>query len=430
MQNGVQKAFLESYRHFWQNCLQNPTNRANSLLINNLISSLSEPENVNNWLQILDLINNKMDSFESQFKQSSFRLTVIFIEGSQQKHAFEFQNLRNCNLQEMGAIITIWQQENIFLNPLVNFNSKYDYDKPLPLIPIPPIKKLSPIQIEKQKIEFSKNSNSRKANKDMGTKNLMAVRVQKVFNIFFVNKDLFLNNITKRYYDKTRDSYSDSTLKYENAHDYIFEAIKELKKDWCEFLGNQSARTFSEAQRAQINAIFWNTVTPNFVSIKLLSNKDMDCAIALFHSFLGIRSSLNFPHAQCKHLPKNDFFVTLKTRGILACYIKKASDWAPNNSVILKNGGLTEIATSAVFQLAHESQVKDSVIKEDFAYLDKLLTNRNCTSSHLINVSNGVFHNSTIFNIKFKDQNKKHIPESLVSKSVFDLAKEKKQDSC
>jgi hypothetical protein len=65
-----------------------------------------------------------------------------------------------------------------------------------------------------------------------------------------------LVNINTRYYDKSRDSFKDSTLKYENAHDYILDAIKVLKQNWCEFLENQSARSFDEAQRAQINGIF------------------------------------------------------------------------------------------------------------------------------------------------------------------------------
>ena len=79
----------------------------------------------------------------------------------------------------MGAIINLWQQENIFLNPLVNFNPKYDYDKPIPVIPIPPIQKLTSVMLEKQKIEFNKNKNSRRANEDMSTKKLMALRIKK-----------------------------------------------------------------------------------------------------------------------------------------------------------------------------------------------------------------------------------------------------------
>ena len=419
--NAIQKAFMESYRHHWLHCLQNPTNRQKAIKINELIYNLSEQEFSENWLEILDIINHKLDSFESQFKQSCYRLIVIFIEGSQQKHSFELQNLRNCNLGEMGAIISSWQQENIYLNPLVNFNPKYDYDKPLPEIPISPIQRLTSIQLEKQKIEFRKNSNSRKANDDMSTKKLMATRIKKVFDTFFINKDLFLVNISKRYFDKSRDSWNDSVLKYENSHDYILEAISELKKNWCEFLTNQNARSFNEIQRQQINGIFWNTITPNFVSIKVLSNKDIDSAISLFHSFLGIRSSLNFPHMQCRHLPLHDIYATIKTRGTLSCYIKKATDWAPNNSVILKNGGLTELATTTVFQMAQESKVQKSVMKEDLTYMDNLLTNRNCTSAHLINISNGVLQNSDMFHIKKRVFNKKHIPASMISKSAVEL---------
>ena len=87
---------MESFRHFWLNCLQNPSNRENARKINDLLFNLTKPENDNNWLEILDSVNHKMDFFESQYKQLAFRLIVIFIEGSQQKHAFEIQNLRNC----------------------------------------------------------------------------------------------------------------------------------------------------------------------------------------------------------------------------------------------------------------------------------------------------------------------------------------------
>jgi hypothetical protein len=418
---------LESFRHFWLNCLQDPSNKNKALNINLLICELALEGNVNNWLEILDAINNKMDSLDSQFKQLCFRLIVIFLEGSQQKHAFEYQNLRNCNLQEMGAIINLWQQENIYLNPLVNFNPKYDYDRPIPVIPISPIQKLTPVQLEKQRVEFRKNRNSRKANDDMSTKKLMSIRIKKVFDTFQINRDLFLVNINKRYFDKTRDTYSDSVLKIENAYDYLLEAVKELKNDWCEYLANQTARTFTEKQRQQINGLFWNTITPNYVSIKLLSNKDIDSAIALFTSFLGIRSSLNFPHAQVRNLPLHDTFITLKSRGILACYIKKCSDWAPNNSVILKNGGYTELPTSTVQQMAFESKVPESVMKEDLSYFDKLLTNRNCTNSHLINISNGVIQNSDLFHVKKKEHNKNHIPDCLISKSAEEIRKEKIQ---
>ena len=148
------------------------------------------------------------------------------MEGSQQKHSFEYQNLRNFDLKEMGATISSWQQENILLNPLVNCIPKYDYDKIAPEIPLSPIKKLTPDQLEKTRVINNKNRNSRRANEDMSTIKLMNIRIYKVFDTFFINKDLFLVNFSKRYFDKTRDSYDDSVLKYENSRDFILEAVK------------------------------------------------------------------------------------------------------------------------------------------------------------------------------------------------------------
>ena len=46
--------------------------------MNNLILNLSESENSDKWLEILDNINHILDSFESQFKQLNFRLIVFF----------------------------------------------------------------------------------------------------------------------------------------------------------------------------------------------------------------------------------------------------------------------------------------------------------------------------------------------------------------
>ena len=60
----------------------------------------------------------------------------------------------------------------------------------------------------------------------MSTIKLMNIRIYKVFDTFFINKDLFLVNFSKRYFDKTRDSYDDSVLKYENSRDFILEAVK------------------------------------------------------------------------------------------------------------------------------------------------------------------------------------------------------------
>ena len=165
-------------------------------------------------------------------------------------------------------------------------------------------------------------------------------------------------------------------------------------------------------------------MTPNLVSVKLFSNKDIDSAISLFTGFLGIRSSLNFPHAQCKNLPLHDIFVTLKTRGILACYIKKAADCAPYNSVMLKNGGLTELPPITVSQMVFDSKTEKSVMKEDLIYLYNLLTNRNFTSAHLPNISNGVLHNSQMFQIN-KEYNKKHIPKCMISKNAEEIRKDK-----
>ena len=131
------------------------------------------------------------------------------------------------------------------LNPLVNFNPRFDYNKPSPVIPIPAIKRLTPMQPEKQKVEFRKNRNSRKANEDMSATYLFKIRVQKVFDVFSTNKDLFLENTSKRFLDKTSDTYKDSVEKYENAHEIILHAVSKIKDDWCEFLDCQSARNFS-----------------------------------------------------------------------------------------------------------------------------------------------------------------------------------------
>ena len=103
--------------------------------------------------------------------------------------------------------VKIWGKwNNKKLYNLVNFNPKYDYDKIAPEIPLSPIKKLTPDQLEKKRVINNKNRNSRRANEDMSTIKLMNIRINKVFDTFFINKDLFLVNFTKRYFDKTRDS--------------------------------------------------------------------------------------------------------------------------------------------------------------------------------------------------------------------------------
>ena len=56
----------------------------------------------------------------------------------------------------------------------------------------------------------------------------------------------------------------------------------------------------------------------------------------------------------------------------MACYIKKASDWAPNNSVILKNGGLTELPPLTVHQMAFDSKATNTVVSEDLSYFADL----------------------------------------------------------
>jgi hypothetical protein len=346
--NAVHKSFFEAFRHFWRNCLQDNENKPKAVIINSLISELSNPVPNRGWLDILDLINHKMDTFESQFKQLNFRLINIFMEGSQQKQAFEFQNVRNMNLQEMGAIITTWQQQNILLNPLVNFNPRYDYNQPIPVIPISPIQKLTTLEQEKQRVEFNKNRNSRQANEDMSTKKLIAFRIEKVFQTFEINNDLFFDTINDRFYDKTLDSFSMSEEKYNNAHISMLQAVSDVKDDWFEFLKNQTARKFSVRQQNEINGIFWGTYTANMISVNILKNKDIDSAIALFQNFLGLRTSLNMPHHKTRHFPLHDLYASLKTRGSLSVYIKKSLDWAPNNSVPLKFGGLTQLPVTTV----------------------------------------------------------------------------------
>ena len=93
--------------------------------------------------------------------------------------------------------------------------------------------------------------------------------------------------------------------------------------------------------------------------------------------------------------------------------LKKSSDWAPLNSVALKNGGLTELGTSTIYQLAHESNAPNSVFEEDLTYF-----------AHLTNTSNGLLSNNSLFTTKKKEYHKKDIPESLMAKSEEEIRQE------
>jgi hypothetical protein len=48
------------------------------------------------------------------------------------------------------------------------------------------------------------------------------------------------------------------------------------------------------------------------IPIQILSNGDIDHAVALSHAFLSLSASLNFPHKQVMHFPLRDTYYFAK----------------------------------------------------------------------------------------------------------------------
>ena len=147
--------------------------------------------------------------------------------------------------------------------------------------------------------------------------------------------------------------------------------------------------------------LFWGSTTQNLISTTILSNGDIDTAVSIFHSFLGLSASLNFPHKQVMHFPLRDTYTTLKTRGPLVDYIKKSLDWSACNSTRTLNGGLTELPLVTVHELANElvGDERENA-KGDLQFVENLLMNRNVTSSHLVNHANGYMINEEMYSKK------------------------------
>ena len=372
--------------------------------INETLAFLTSAKNESSARAAFEEINFTFDNFNMQFSQLTYKLIVDFSQGSVEKFSSEFQNLKNFNWDQMGVALIVWQQKNIIQNPLCSFGVNYDYKKPIINPPIDPIRKPTFEELGKLRIENSKNAKTRRANGDMSQKFRMEARIGKIFNIFSANKDNFFIDGQKRYFVKTKDLTSDSLSKYEKSHDILLFSIKSLKQNWCRYLENQNARKFSKTQRDTINMLFWGSLTQNLISTSILSNGDIDHAIAIFHAFLGLSASLNFPHKQLMHLPLRDTYTTLKTRGTLTEYIKKSLDWSASNSTVVHRGGLTELPLVTIHKLANE-QVgpEDEYKKGDLQIVEDLLMNRNVTNSHLVNDSNGYLLNDDMFSKRQKN---------------------------
>jgi hypothetical protein len=126
---------------------------------------------------------------------------------------------------------------------------------------------------------------------------LVAKRCEKVFNTFLNNEENFFINCHRRYYDKNRDDTEKSKERYDKSHDILLAATKNIKKNWIEFLENQTAKCYSYLQREEINKLFWEKSTPNLISTKILSNSQLDHAVALLHIFWDYQHLLTGPTA-------------------------------------------------------------------------------------------------------------------------------------
>jgi hypothetical protein len=413
-QSNIRRAFFEAYKHHWENCLQSQHNRSIALSLNADLAELKNFTSSQHLAIEIKKINHKFDKFNSQFGQLVYKLIVSFCQGTSEKFSSEIQNLRNFNWDQMGAALITWQQFNILQNPLVNHGVKYNYEiSPGKILAPGPIKKPAPSELNKLRVEFEKNLKSRKADEDMSMRSLINLRIQKVLNTFQANKDNLFINCQKRYFDIHRDNLSEARAKYERSHDILLSAVRGIRVNWLKFVENQSAKKFSPNQLQVIDDLFWGKKTPNLISTSIICNNDLDHAVGLFNNFLGMSESLNWPHRQLMHLPPRDIYVTLNTRGILSEYIRRSLDWAACNSVILTNGGITELPLTAIHQLANENWPEEDGEKGDLQFVEDLLINRNISSAHLVNNSNGILINSELFKRKKQTFSPNNIPNCI-----------------
>ena len=116
------------------------------------------------------------------------------------------------------------------------------------------------------------------------------------------------------------------------------------------------------------------------------------------------------------HLPPRDIYSTIKTRGILSDFIRRSLDWASCNSVVLTNGGLTELPLTTIHQLATENNIEEENGAGNLQFVEDLLINRNVCSAHLVNNSNGTIIFDEIFKRKKQIYSANNIPSTLTKK--------------
>ena len=177
------KAFFESFKHHWSNCLQNYDNRMLSKRINDVLALLPN-QNEKVAREDLEIINFIFDNFNMHFPKLTYKLIIDFCQGSVEKFSSEFYNLKNFDWDQMGATLIVWQQKNIIQNPLCNFDVQYDYKTPIINLPAGPVKRTLNKEMEKVRIVNVKHSKTRRANNDMSAKFCMDARTEKVFYTF------------------------------------------------------------------------------------------------------------------------------------------------------------------------------------------------------------------------------------------------------
>ena len=116
------------------------------------------------------------------------------------------------------------------------------------------------------------------------------------------------------------------------------------------------------------------------------------------------------------HLSPRDIYATIKTRGILSEFIRRSLDWASCNSVILTNGGITELPLTAVHQLATENNFEEENGEGNLQFVEDLLINRNVTSAHLINNSDGTIFYDEMYKRKKQIYSANNIPSCMTKK--------------